>query len=153
MKSRVTLLIAELLSLAEIIIKELELDSRLRLLKLKFDTSTSTVCLSAHKYHNRASMLEVAKTKPRMMAFRAETIVDVFQFATALWTSTHKHERTTLAIVPSSNGLPDVDVILQSLVSVSDLTEVMRGVADSHVMIQTLNPVATYTGERDYDRD
>jgi hypothetical protein len=94
-------------------------------------------------------MLEVAKTKPRMMAFRAECILDVLAFAGQLWTSEHKNERTTIAVIPDGR-FPDVDVVMQTRTTRAALMDCMRKVQDSHVMIQTLEPVATYTGKRDY---
>jgi len=133
-------------------VKKLALQERMRLAKLKFDSATETVWVSLHKYQSQESMLEVAKTKPRMMAFRAECILDVFAFAGQLWTSEHKHERTTIAVIPDGR-FPDVDVVMQTRTTRTALMDCMRKVQDSHVMIQTLEPVATYTGKRDYARE
>ena len=49
-------------------------------------------------------------------------------------------------------GLPDCDCILRvSGFNLEAMREFCRGVTDGHVMLQTIQPVSQYTGERDYD--
>lgn len=124
-----------------------------KLIKIKFVEPKSRLCISFHPYHTREEMVEEGKKKSNMMGFRAECLADVLSFAFQLW-SCPTHKKTIMAIVPDERGIPDVDVVMQSRMSESDLLDVMRQVGDdAHIMLQTLNPLATYTGERDYDRE
>jgi hypothetical protein len=53
--------------------------------------------------------------------------------------------------IVNSAPFPDVEVELETDLSLEELRAVMRRVVDGHVMVQTLARRDEYTGERDYD--
>ena len=76
--------------------------------------------------------------------FRAECQHDVDEFKALL----DEVDQKRLVIIPDSMGLPDVDCDLQSHLSLHELRELMGQVVDSHVMVESLNYAADYTGDR-----
>lgn len=67
-------------------------------------------------------------------SFRAECLDDVIAFDTAC-----AREKIRTSIVKHrDDAFPDVQVELETSVGLDALRDVMRGVADGHVMLQTL---------------
>ena len=77
--------------------------------------------------------------------FRAECEHDVDVLRAIL--GTHVKRIVKLNEAP----FPDNEVELHVPLSLEELRDVMRMVEDGHVMVQTVAPRDTYTGERDYD--
>lgn len=75
--------------------------------------------------------------------FRAECRYDVDRFLKLL--SVNK-----IVISSNENGFPDVEVQIESDISLDQLRNIMRNVANGHVMVQTINHASEYTGERNY---
>ena len=47
--------------------------------------------------------------------------------------------------------MPDVEVEISTDYTLEQIIKIMKTVVDGHVMYQTLRPVESYTGERNYD--
>lgn len=77
--------------------------------------------------------------------FRAECQPDVDDLRSLLGKGFDK-----ITII-NSPPFPDVEVELETKLSLEELRAVMRRVVDGHVMVQTVAPLDEYTGERDYD--
>lgn len=58
-----------------------------------------------------------------------------------------KVEYVTMTIKPP---FPDVEVEIETDMSLNDLRDEMRAVPDGHVMLQTVATTDKYTGERDF---
>ncbi len=58
-----------------------------------------------------------------------------------------KVEYVTMTIKPP---FPDVEVEIETDMSLNDLRDEMRAVPDGHVMLQTVATKNKYTGERDF---
>ncbi|MBT4361428.1 MAG: hypothetical protein HOD11_10725 [Candidatus Marinimicrobia bacterium] len=56
----------------------------------------------------------------------------------------------TVKVMRSNPLFPDVVVDIITPLMVDQLRDVMRKVADGHVMVQTVAPLDYYTGERDF---
>lgn len=83
-----------------------------------------------------------------IFSFRAECFHDVQLFLDA----TTKNGTTTATIVkPDNNGFADHEIEFQSMLPLEELREVMRSIADGHVMVQTLRqcPLSENSLERD----
>lgn len=82
-------------------------------------------------------------------SFRAECPIDVARFKDACL----KAAVTTSLSERPDGEFPDVEVELESPASLRTLQDVMRGVEDGHVMLQTLREcrLKDNTLERDYD--
>jgi hypothetical protein len=83
--------------------------------------------------------------------FRAECVSDVEAFKDNL------RELGTFSLFVKQmqiDGIPvpDVEVELEVDSNMEQVLDTMRRVVDSHVMIQTLELAANYTGDRVYDR-
>lgn len=87
---------------------------------------------------------------PQEYKFRAETIVDIEKWLSALRTNGAMLV-DSIHVQSISRELPDVEVTFYSDDTLDDIRDVMRHVVDGHVMWQTVQPVAEYTGERDYE--
>ena len=73
--------------------------------------------------------------------FRAECIVDVHRFLYSLapnWVEYHVTATT----------FPDVTVALKTAATLDELCSVIKTVPDGHVMLETIQPLDRYTGER-----
>lgn len=78
--------------------------------------------------------------------FRAETKIDADEFfETCLCTN--------IKFIPDELGFPDVEVEMESSLSLQEIKNKMREVQDGHVMVETVCHASDYTGERDYDDD
>jgi len=83
-------------------------------------------------------------------SFRAETEQDAKGFLDAVHRAGHEIKSN---LHPDADGLPDVEVELHSNARLDQLQDILHGMVDSHVMLQTLRPVALAENslERDYD--
>lgn len=52
--------------------------------------------------------------------------------------------------ITTNKDYPDVQAEITTVYPIGAIMEAMRQVPDGHVMRQTLQPIETYTGERDY---
>lgn len=77
--------------------------------------------------------------------FRAECQVDVDELRRLIGT---KFDRTTIV---NTAPFPDVEVEIETSLSLHELQDLMRQVVDGHVMVQTVASAAEYTGERNCD--
>lgn len=82
-------------------------------------------------------------------SFRAECPADVEQFKIAC---VNAGVTTSLTEHPDE-GLPDVDVELESAASIDTLRDLMRSVVDGHVVLQTIKECRLKDNslERNYD--
>lgn len=74
---------------------------------------------------------------------RAEGMQHVADFANMVFTRTMMLERV--------HPFPDVDVTFTSELELEDLRDYIRLIPDGHIMLQTLQPADSYTGERDHN--
>ena len=81
--------------------------------------------------------------------FRAESFYDVCRLVNklsdagiAMWI---KH------IKGDEIGLPDMEVEMSINAGIERVRIAIRDIEDSHVILQTIQPLALYTGERDID--
>lgn len=83
-------------------------------------------------------------------SFRAECDGDAVPFLATAEALGHTVHST---VHSDTDGFPDVDVEIQTSASLEQLQEVLRGMEDAHVMLQTLRqlPLETNSLERDYD--
>jgi hypothetical protein len=81
---------------------------------------------------------------------RAECNIDVARFFRRLTMCGVAFERRSCV---SDVEFSDVQFGLVTLASLGELLDCAREVEDGHVILQTLQPEGSYTGERDYDRD
>ncbi|ELG7182132.1 TPA: hypothetical protein ACP3ZG_001625 [Pseudomonas aeruginosa] len=93
-----------------------------------------------------------ASARLNTFSFRAEGENDVVQFLAAA----EAHGLTVQGngtVRPDADGLPDVDVEIQTSATLEQLQDVLRNLEDSHVMLQTLRqlPLDINSLERDYD--
>lgn len=91
-----------------------------------------------------------ANARLNTFSFRAEGEHDVLQFLAAAEASNFIVQSTAH---PDADGLPDVDVEIQTSATLEQLQDVLRKLEDSHVMLQTLRqlPLELNSLERDYD--
>jgi len=94
----------------------------------------------------RADVREFSLLLPNMKAplhhykFRAEMLSDISLLAVLL---------PMAEVDPKDLGeLGDVEVILRTMVSLAEVSDILAHVPDGHVMVETLAPVAAYTGNR-----
>lgn len=81
--------------------------------------------------------------------FRAEGLVDVIN-----WLASGYINFDSITINKDLKfGFPDVDVILYSKDTLSNLRDSMKKIPDSHVMVETLNYSNIYTGYRWYEEE
>lgn len=80
--------------------------------------------------------------------FRAECLQDAISFKDKTIGLTDNFKIINQDV--DSISIPDVDVEFESELSLDEIIIKMREVFDSHVMIQTLNLIERYTGERNY---
>jgi hypothetical protein len=85
--------------------------------------------------------------EPRTYRFRAETKADARRFLAHI--PDRKIIHATIAI---HSPFPDAlcEVRVQGF-HLDHLRDICRRIADGHVMLQTIQPAAAYTGERNYD--
>ncbi|MDP8227151.1 MAG: hypothetical protein P9L89_05885 [Candidatus Celaenobacter polaris] len=83
--------------------------------------------------------METTKAKYK---FRAECIKDVLAFRKEAF---GKHKNLT---VNFDDELPDVTVTMASSEDPKHIEDIMAGLENCHVMLETLNTEANYTGER-----
>ncbi|HCF9660107.1 TPA: hypothetical protein NI776_001834 [Pseudomonas aeruginosa] len=93
-----------------------------------------------------------ANARLNTFSFRAEGENDVVLFLAAV----EAHRFTVQGsgtVLPDADGLPDVDVEIQTSATLEQLQDVLRTLEDSHVMLQTLRqlPLDINSLERDYD--
>ena len=92
--------------------------------------------------------------------FRAETLSDVLGLlqlpdgdSAKMFQNMRQITITPATIDGAPGNLPDVDVELETKMSLEGVREMMRKVRDGHVMVQSLNYAEDYTGERNYDQE
>lgn len=84
----------------------------------------------------------------RLFKFRAECLPDVLNFFEAA-----RHTGKYFGYRFENDGLPDVDVELLSTATKDEIETIMKTVEDGHVMLDTIEPIHEYTGERKYRED
>jgi len=80
--------------------------------------------------------------------FRAECELD-FRNLLSLFYNEPEHHISAIKI--NGKAMPDIEVELMTPLPLNELRNMMREVEDGHVMLQTVQPIERYTGERDYD--
>ncbi len=73
---------------------------------------------------------------------RAEGINDVLNFLLSAAKSIKSYK------IIGNSFIPDVEFEFESKLTQSELEEILEQIPDSHVMLETLKPLAEYTGER-----
>jgi len=93
-----------------------------------------------------------ASTRLNTFSFRVEGENDVVQFLAAAEAHGFTAQGTG-TVRPDADGLPDVDVEIQTSATLEQLQDVLRKLEDSHVILQTLRqlPMGINSLERDYD--
>lgn len=85
--------------------------------------------------------------------FRAECTIDIIQFIIAAKDAgidIHNPNHRIMNI--DGTPLPDAEFQFDTKTGTLDkIIDVMKGMEDAHVMYQTVQPIDTYTGERDFD--
>ena len=94
------------------------------------------------------------KTKPRMKTYkcRAECVGDIASVKRAF--KRHKISYKTLAVngwIHEGLRMPDTDWVFSSAVDICTILKTIDAVPDTHTMIQTLQILINYTGERSYN--
>ena len=85
------------------------------------------------------------KTTMRTYKLRAECRVDVDRLALVL--AATGYDVSNWKMTPNPD-LPDVTLVFDSSATVEELRAACTHVPDGHVMEQTVEPIALYTGER-----
>lgn len=49
------------------------------------------------------------------------------------------------------DGYPDYNVVITTKMKFDEIQAVLRSIEDGQVMLQTIQPIESYTGERNYD--
>lgn len=81
--------------------------------------------------------------------FRAECLTDVFLFFNYCPQGSVKNiEHNKLEGIERA---PDAEVSFESELTLSDFRQICAIIEDGHVMLQTIQPIVSYTGERDYE--
>jgi hypothetical protein len=88
---------------------------------------------------------DVIPVADRVYRFRAECQHDVDTLRCLLGL---KVDKITMSQEPP---FPDVEVSLETALSLEELRDVMRRVVDGHVMVETVARGEAYTGERAYE--
>lgn len=78
----------------------------------------------------------------RTYKFRAECFTDAWIFINSGLVSRYKLEQEL--------SFPDVVVTFSTKKHLTDIVRIMKRIPDPHVMLDTIKPVAEYTGERTY---
>lgn len=90
----------------------------------------------------------------RTFKFRAECLHDVFEFLKeqAEYDRNEGHPIITSYKIISMNTLfPDVALEFQSLQDISVIRDILSKIQDGHVMLESVNTLEEYTGERYHD--
>lgn len=81
--------------------------------------------------------------------FRAECLTDVFLFIDYCPAgSIKKIEHNTLEGIENCT---DLEVAFESKLSLEELRQICSKIEDGHIILQTIQPFVSYTGERNYD--
>jgi len=76
---------------------------------------------------------------------RAECLSDVVEFI-------RKEQNHLINFNTQKDGIfPDYDLEFETELDLDQIILKLREIEDSHVMYQTVKPIAEYTGQRDYD--
>lgn len=78
---------------------------------------------------------------------RAETPRDVCDFLVGL------KKKIWRIKLEQPDNLPDCDFEFSCYMTLDEIITILRKIPDSHVMIQTINLIDEYTGERNFDID
>jgi hypothetical protein len=81
--------------------------------------------------------------------FRAECLNDVFLFFNYCPQGSVK--KIECNKTEGIEWAPDVEVSFESKLTLSDFRQICAIIEDCHVMLQTIQPIVSYTGERDYE--
>lgn len=87
-------------------------------------------------------------------SFRAECDIDVSEFFELLERNGKPFKVLNRQHQYFQNGerMPDMDVELQTSLSLEDIINFMKQIDDGHIMWQTVDLSENYTGERDHSR-
>jgi len=77
-----------------------------------------------------------------IVKFRAECAWDIAQLMTETKATWNRITITRL------DPYPDVEVVIDSEMSIEDWRECLSVIPDSHVMVDTVQPIELYTGHR-----
>lgn len=127
-------------------------ESALERVRLDPDVATQQPLDQARK----AALLIVAEssavnTAEMVFSFRAECISDVMIFLGRVRGAGHSIKSN---LQPDLDGLPDVDVEIQTDATLAQLEGLLRSISDSHVILQTLRqiPLEVNPLTRDYHK-
>lgn len=79
---------------------------------------------------------------------RAELLADIGKLVVEMAGSI---KRAEICHVKGDGEFPDSEFIFSCDLSLEEVQDSIRAVEDSHVMLQTVQPIERYTGERDYN--
>ncbi len=73
---------------------------------------------------------------------RAEGVNDVFEFVRAMGSNIKEYR------IIGNTIIPDVEFEFETKKSLHIVLNTLRGIPDSHVMVETVKPISEYTGVR-----
>ena len=88
-------------------------------------------------------------TNGKAYGFRAECQHDINELVKVLKDQEIQH---VLYTQKDEDPYPDVEGVIFSTATLEELIKITRMVPDGHIMTDTIQPIALYTGERDWDR-
>ena len=88
-------------------------------------------------------------TNGKTYGFRAECQHDINELVKVLKDQEIQH---VLYTQKDEDPYPDVEGVIFSTATLEELIKITRMVPDGHIMTDTIQPIALYTGERDWDR-
>ena len=91
-------------------------------------------------------------TKTNKFRFRTECIYDVIEFQNNLWENDLFYiQNWKLSYFPINKILPDIICDLEINLSIDEVRLIFKLQEDSHIMIDTINDIGSYTGERYFE--
>ena len=88
---------------------------------------------------------------PQHYKLRAECHVDTLRFLRRMSIACIKeHRRIWSFILVQDVGFPDCEVKFTTSLSLERLRDILAGIVDGHVMLETVELLEDYTGERKY---
>lgn len=88
-------------------------------------------------------------SKGKVYGFRAECLHDIKELVKVLDTQGIQYKLFTKK---DEDPFPDTEGLICAVATLEELIKCTRMVPDGHIMTDTIQPIALYTGERDWDR-